>query len=170
MKYIFGFALFSVAILLVPQVGFAYFTTDQEAFTVNGKVGIYTIDFAFGHEKHEIRIPVRAVRGGLSEHSSVRYELSNGTESVMGGTAVGIVLSDARIEDGMYVIPKGVSERFTLLVIYTAPAGVKSKYELAVSYLPFTFDRTQQLQLNPSELVYYTSPSLSLGSPIVLTQ
>jgi hypothetical protein len=168
MKYIFGFALLLVGTLLSPQEGFAYFTTDQEAFTVNSKVGVYTIDFAFGHEKHEVRIPVRAIRGGSAVNSSIRYELLNGTDAVLSGSAVGIVLSDAAIENGMYVIPKGKSETFTLLVLYTAPVGVKNNYAVTVSHLPFTFGLTQQLQLNPSELTYYTTPSLSLGSATIL--
>jgi hypothetical protein len=75
------------------------------------------------------------------------------------------VLSNARLEDGMYVIPKGVAASFTLLVMYTIGEGeTDTMFRNQVTHLPFTFDKTEQQKLNPSELQYYVTPLVALSN------
>ncbi len=154
-----GIVMLSCAFL--PAEGEAYFTTDQDAFTVNGKTGVYTIEFAFGHDKHDIYIPAKALHGSTAVRNALSYELVDKNGGLASGTAVGIVLSSLPVRDGMYRIPKGKAARFTLLVLYTPPMN-DGDYRAQVTSLPFTFDGATKLQLNPSELQYYTTDYLSL--------
>ncbi len=153
-----------LAFSFLPHSGEAYFTTDQDAFTVNGKTGIYTIEFKFGHSKHDVYIPVKAIQGGDPVRNALSYELIGKDNGLAKGTAVGIVLSSLPLEDGMYRIPKGKAARFTLLVIYTAQNNEDADFRAHVTSLPFMFGTDLKLQLNPSELKYYTTEYLSLQS------
>jgi hypothetical protein len=139
----------------------AYQTTGQEAFTVDEHTGVYVINFAFGHGKYDISIPVHAGRSTEKSDTSVSYDVLSNTEETS-GSSTGIILSDAPLRDGMYVVPKGKMMNFTLLVFYTPKSTVATEYHLAVTHLPFSFNGTQQLRLNPSELKYYQTESETL--------
>ena len=75
-----------------------------------------------------------------------------------------MVLSTAKLNaEKMYVTQKNIGKKFTLAVFFTPePYELEKKYRLQVNHLPFYFDGAQQLQLNPSELVYYTTKYISL--------
>lgn len=162
-KFIFLAALvLTLATLHIPQAD-AYFTTGQNAFTVNNKIGVYTIKFEFGHAKYDIYIPVHAFRDSAKNNSRVTYTMLDDKAEIAQGESIGIILSPLKVKNGMYMVPKGKKATFTLLAFYTpSVAETESNFRLQVTDLPFSFDRTQQLQLNESELRYYTTNLLTL--------
>lgn len=149
--------------LSLPLVSDAYFTSGQHAFSVDDTVGVYTIDFSFGQKNREVSIPIIANNTDTHSGDALSYSVRDDEIERAKGTAVGIVLSDAPVKNGMYVVPKGVAKKFTLLVLFTPSADeTESKFNVQVNYLPFAFDGIQQLHLNPSELQYYKTPPLTL--------
>lgn len=156
MKYIVTFFSIMVA-AIIAHPAHAYTTTGQTAFTVNGTVGVYVIDFAFGHEKYAIHIPVAAQRTDTPTADALAYNVLNANGTPFTGNTVGIVLSSAEVVDGEYVIPKGTRASLRLLVLTINGAGDAGNFRTQVTHLPFSFDGKQELSLNPSELTYYTT-------------
>lgn len=152
-----------LAVFVDTSTAFAYFTTKQEAFTVNQKYAVFLIDFSFGHADHSITIPLLASTTETRATTSLSYQVLNSTESVAQGAVTGIVIGDVPLAHGVYMVPKGKAGHFTLLAVYTkSPIEPSGAFHMSVSGLPFTFDGTQELQLNPSELQYYRTPSVPL--------
>jgi hypothetical protein len=162
MKYILSLIIASSLLLLGAPSSFAYVTTGQQALSVNQTLGIYTIDFRLGHEKHEIYVPIRLLKGDAKETDHVSYEIYNDDNEVAQGMSYGIVLGNVPVKDGMYVVPKGKAGSFTILMFYAPLKGSSTPYYAHITSLPFNFDGSQDLQLNPSELTYYTTKSLTL--------
>lgn len=163
MKYI-KLTVLAVFVLVPLSNTWAYVTTDQHAFLVTGKSAIYAIEFEFGHGDHEVHIPVLARDTMQTSRDFISYTLQNDEgEQVSNVQSAGIVLGNAPIEDGVYKVPKGEKRAFTLLVIASATAEMKTTdMYTQVQYLPFSFDGEEPLQLNPSELQYYKTPSVTL--------
>lgn len=162
--------VFSIAFL--PATSFAYFTTGQQAMRLSENAALFTIEYAFGLNDHDMYMPVLAVRN-LSEENSrtkVGYSIREESETITTeGTTAGIVLSSAPIVDGMYKLEKGKAQKMTLLVLYiTDPEAHEEDYALQVDWLPFSVDKggaqRQQLQLNPSELQYYITKEVELNT------
>ncbi len=145
--------------LSIPGASHAYFTTNQEAIPVGGGA-LFTIEYAFGVGKHTLHMPIFTERGTERKNSTLSYEILDGEGNPGGGKAVGIVLSSAPVSGLEYVVSRGIKRHFTLLVAY-APEK-PGEYRLQVTQLPFSFDGTQQLQLNPSELTYYATKLIPL--------
>ncbi len=158
---IFALSAFFVLTFTFVTPANAYFTTGQESFTVDGKTNIYTIDFEFGHAKHDIYIPVHANNTHDAKTNALSYALHDTDGKTLNSNTVAIVLSSAPVQDGMYFVKKGTKRSFTLLVIETpGTASAHNGSKLQVTHLPFNFDGKQQLQLNPSELKYYVTNSV----------
>lgn len=156
----------------LPSATQAYFTTGQTAESLTSNAALFTIEYAFGLEEHDIHMPVVAVRN-LSEENSrskVGYTVhENGETVTTEGTAAAIVLSKAPIVDGMYKIQKGIAQKMTLLVLYVSDEdALEEDYSLQVDWLPFNVDqgdgKFQELQLNPSELQYYVTKEVELNT------
>ncbi len=171
-QYISGGLLALFLLMCIPNSAEAYFTTAQSGVKLSGSAALYTISYAFGLEDHDIYMPVLAVRN-LSEENSrnkVGYTIREESETVTtDGTATGIVLSDAPIENGMYRLQKGASHTMTLLVVYTTPADTfEEDYALQVDWLPYAVEKDGSerlaLQLNPSELQYYITQEVELNT------
>ncbi|MCA9363833.1 hypothetical protein KC727_01280 [Candidatus Kaiserbacteria bacterium] len=143
----------------------AYYTTNQSAVTLEESVGLYTIDFMFAHEDYDIYIPIIATRAPerVSDTLLSYTVLDRNDTIVEDGASAGIVLSNAKIQNGMYIVPKGTVRRFTLLTLFTPTnTDTPNEFRTHVTHLPFSFDGTRQLQLNQSELVKYTTPLTTL--------
>lgn len=143
----------------------AYFTTGQKAFVVPGSnTVLFLIDYNFGSPKHEVLLPVYASQMEEKKNDHVSYQIrtADGVQAL--GKTTSMVLSNASINtQSMYVTPKGAAKKYTLAVFFTpASLAPDTEYQLQVTHLPFNFDGTQQLQLNPSELDYYTTKLISL--------
>ena len=151
-------AVFVIALLPLPHAE-AYETTNQAAFaTQDGKTGVYLIAFEFGHEKYDIHMPLSAFKSTAVSNPYVSYSIVDNEEEQAKGDSVGLVLSTARLQNGMYVVPKGKKMKFTLIAFYTPSADeTESDFRLQVNHLPFSFNGAQKLQLNVSELKYYTT-------------
>lgn len=159
-----SFRFFILAILLSASFfstntqADAYFTTHQEVVPLKNGSALFLIDYAFGMEKRDVYLPVFARNTASTSNNFVSYSILDGHNTEAKGTINGIVLSDTPIKDSMYITPKGHQKNFRLAVLFTPlTATPQETYRLQVNYLPFNFDGTQQLQLNPSELQYYTT-------------
>lgn len=150
-------ALFALA----PLTGQAYFTTGTNQFSLDGNVGVFTIDYRFGHEKHNLTMPLHAVRGTTEDATALTYEVLDEDGNPGKGTAYAVVLSEAPLKEGVYETPKGFAQTFRLLVLYTRDATEGNKaFRVAVTHLPFAFTGVQNLSLNTSELRKYTTTPL----------
>jgi hypothetical protein len=165
------FLLYALTFICIslPQATRAYTTTHQDAFSVDGKTGVYVIDYSFGHGKYDLQMPLRAIRGTSTSTEALSYEIVNGDGKPGAGTAVGIVFGEAPIKNGMYIVPKGTFVHFRMIVIYTQGVGEASDtFYTQVTNLPFAFHKVQDLSLTPSERASYRTPSITLGKPIGL--
>ncbi len=142
----------------------AYFTTGQEAVRLNDTSVLFSIEYRFGHGKNDIHMPVFAQNTTEGTTTTVSYTILDADGNQVPGTATGIVFSKAKLtKDAEYVVQKKEARAFTLMVIFTPETPAPEKeYRLQVTYLPFTFNGTHQLQLNPSELTYYTTKYIAL--------
>lgn len=163
MKYIATFVALLIGALMATSPAYAYTTTGQTAFTVDGKMGVYVIDFAFGHEKYDVHIPVAAKNTDTTDAHAISYRLLTRENVPSTEASFGIVLSSAKIVNGEYVIEKGVRMPMRLLIITT---GERKNEDLRaqVTHLPFSFDGKKQLSLNPTELQYYTTGYVTFGT------
>lgn len=134
----------------------AYLTTNQETLRV-GNATLFLIDYAFGTKAHDLTMPMAAQEGTERKDGTLMYEVRSNTGNRAEGQSYGVILSDAETtNDGLYRVPKGTRETFRLAVLFI-PKKFDEKYDLYVTQLPFAFENKQQLQLNPSELQYYTT-------------
>ena len=163
MKTSFFGLLFVGLLAAIPATSHAYKTTDQTAFTLDERTGIYLVEFKLGHQKHDVYVPITATTGNMGD-TTLTYTLYDTDNMSIDGATTGMVISDARIDDGMYKVPAGTKKTFTLFTTFT-PEKIETdgQYRLEVTSLPFSFDGTQQLGLNPSELQYYTTDYLKLS-------
>lgn len=163
----FKFILF-VGFLFISFLGFAhnshaYFTTAQKEINLGNGTGLFLIDYSFGMAKHEVLLPMVALQTAREATNTVGFSIINKDGQEVQGKISAIVLSHAKItEDGLYKTTKGAGQKFTLAVFFTPEVQNVNEYRLQVTNLPFNFDRKQQLQLNPSELTYYTTKLLAL--------
>ena len=143
----------------------AYFTTNQEAILLpQSHTGLFLIEYSFGMNSKEVFLPITAKYSDEKRTDMVSYAMVDEDGVKVAGKTTGMVLSNAAIRpEGMYATPKSTAKKFTLAVFFTPETyDANKKYRLQVTYLPFNFDGTQQLQLNPSELIYYTTKPISL--------
>jgi hypothetical protein len=103
-------------------------------------------------------MPIFAEHTKATSTDFLSYEIVDTDGVKVPGKARGIVISEAPMHASEYRIPKGTAEDFSLIVAFDPDEDVTTdEYHLNVNYLPFNFDGTQQLKLNPSELQYYTT-------------
>lgn len=153
-----------LAIVFMGAPTHAYFTTAQSAEALAGGV-LFTIDYSFGMEKHDVYLPFFAHNQSFAPSTStVSYTILDENDNEVKGKVSAVVLSNATLgANGMYKAKKGSAKKFTLAVVLIPEASNPEKtYRLQVTNLPFNFDKSQQLQLNPSELKYYTTKSIAL--------
>lgn len=155
--------LLFISFISYTHTSHAYFTTSQKEIDLGNGIGLFLIDYKFGMTKHEVILPVRAVNTNEKKADVVEYSILDKDGNIPKGKLSAIVLSHAQLgNDRMYHTKKGSSETFTLAVFFTPDTKSVSEYRLQVTNLPFNWDGLQQLQLNPSELKYYTTKPLNL--------
>ena len=152
-------AIILVSFILFTPTTHAYFTTKQEAIALDNHSALFMIDYSFGVEKHELHLPFKTNTGTDKISSELSYTILDENNTSVLGKAVGLVLSPALLNtEGMYTVPKNTAKKFSLFVVFIPKIPVEGmQYRLQVTHLPFDFDGTQQLELNPSELKYYTT-------------
>lgn len=157
-------ALFCACILFVfPFQTEAYETTNQRSIPLTDSSALFVIDFSFGHERYDVYVPFLTTYGEQQKNNSLSYSIQNNEGEDVIGSATGVVLSSANIVNGMYRIPKGVKQHFSLVVLVQLDENdIGAEYWTKVHHLPFTFSTTQQLGLNPSELTAYKTPAIRL--------
>lgn len=137
----------------------AYNTTDQKTYELNNGSALFLIEYKFGHQNHEVEMPFKNVNADSKATDTLAYTILDKEGHEITGKSSAIILSNSRLEkDRMYVTPKGIAKPFTLIVVFTPSASSTPDYRLQVTHLPFNFDGNQQLELNPTELQYYTTP------------
>lgn len=164
-------------VLLLPNISQSYFTTDQTATRINNETIIFTVTYKFGFATRELYIPIGAVRGteatGDSPYIGYKIIGDKEEEPFLGGKTTSLAFTtdkNVTIKDNQYYLPAGKSAKFTLITFLNVPAAeqaMSQDYSLLVSRLPFTMidDKTTiEAHLNPSELQYYLTPSVSLAN------
>lgn len=168
MKKIFGYVVFVIVVcFVVPIHAHAYFTTAQSAEVLDGGKGVlYTVTYNFGTEKYDMYMPIIPVRLNRPDALSYTFVDEKTNTPYTNGRAVGIVLSGAQIKDGAYFIPKGTSQKLTLMVLLALPQSAQKPEDLAlqVTGLPFKMvagSKSVDAQLNQYELQYYRTPAVT---------
>ena len=160
-------------LLAIPNISFAYFTTGQTATQINDNTLLYTVTYKFGMKNAALRMPIGAVRGLEFATTSpyVGYDLLKDSETlVTGGESYSLVLSNAKIQNNEYYVPKGQGATFTLVTLVklgtdTASLNDDAKISLQVTSLPFKIisgGKASNNRLNPSELQYYLTPEIDV--------
>ena len=174
---------------VVPKATEAYLTTNQTATDLGNNQVLFTVTYKFGFLNRELYMPILANRNkdfddkgtnagysilvnGKTEAKATSSTMMNNDASftmnysVLPGKAKAIVLSDAKIKDGRYYLPKGKSGEFTLIALVDmSKASSTENLSLLMTSLPFTMiDKGKNIEarLNPSELQYYKTPVVSL--------
>lgn len=158
---------------LLPGSASAYFTKAQSAVALNDNVFLYTVSYDFGLKKYDLEMPVVALpQSGATDDFAVGYKtVDSEGETAQVGKSIGIVLSDAKLVNGVYTVPKGTAASFTLVVLVQATDAELASYSaeqnlaLQVTSLPFVMKGdgiTVKAKLNPSELKYYKTPELDI--------
>lgn len=168
------FAGLLVLPLLLPQISLAYFTTDQTATKITDSTVLFTVTYRFGLEKRDLFMPILALRNldTNAAEFAAGYTLQDGNKKTDIGTTAAIVLTDSSnvtVKDNQYFVPAGKSAEFSLTAIVNVSKQdqIDSDLSLIVSHLPFTMVNDGQSfsnHLNPSELQYYLTPSVTLGN------
>ncbi len=160
--FVFVFILFSAIVLPAH----AYTVTKTNAFSVDGRTAVFTIDYTFQHGTYNLVMPLKAERGSTASGTVLTYTIVNGSGQPGKGVAHGIVLSSSPLKNNTYVLPKGVRGDYRLLVLYTRTEDEATEpLMLQVTGLPFAFENVQPLSLNPSELASYkTDPIMLLNN------
>lgn len=159
----------SIAILFIlPFTASAYTSTGARVQKINETTAIFFIDYAFGHEDHDLYLPILAERDQAhgTEAKTIGFEiLAESEERTAVGSVQALALSKAPIEDGMYKAPKGYKTPFTLAVILTTSDDtIETDYAVRATDLPFYMGEKQEYQhLNVSELQYYMTPEVELN-------
>lgn len=157
------FFTFFLSLLLTASSAEAYYTTNQDSFSLNGKIAVFVIDYAFGHATYDLTMPLAATRGLTTGDTSLGYEIRDAEGNPGKGSAVGIVLSDSSMTSYTYRVPKKSVGTFRMLVLYTrTDAEVGKSFHAQVTHLPFAFTNIQNLALNESELEHYKTPPVTL--------
>ena len=159
--------------LLLPSTSKAYFTTDQTATRINSETILYTVTYEFGLSGRELYMPIGALRDDNSTTSSpyLKYTLLDKEDRTDIGKSAGLVFStdeDVEIRDNQYYLAPDKTAKFTLVTLVNLPADqLESNLDLSllVTSLPFTMVKGGTpipAHLNPSELQYYRTPTISL--------
>ncbi len=155
--YIFISLFVFVLVLYTPHVH-AYVTTSQSEINLDKHAKLFLVTYKLGHESHTVHTPILAKNLPSTSTQALSYEIRDTQGKIIPGKAEGIVLSKSTTKDTHYVIPKGTTRSLSLAVVFTPEdPTIDTKYHLFVTHLPFSFDGATQLQLNPSELKYYTT-------------
>ena len=155
--------------LLLPSFSEAYFTTSQSAIKLNDSTVLFTVSYGFGLKDRDLLMPIYTERTEFSKsEDTLSYSILNQGTTTAYGKTVGVVLTkdeDVKVVDGQYFLPAGQSAEFTLISLLTLDEELSdTDLSLLVTHLPFTMvvdEVSHQNQLNPSELQYYLTPSIS---------
>ncbi len=168
------FLLALIALVGLPQVSSAYFTTEQTATKIDEDTLLYTVTYRFGFLNRELQMPIGAVRGLEFGTTSpyAGYIIQDDEKNVeTGGSAYSIVLSNAKVVGNEYYLPAGKSATFTLVTLLNltpemiTPKDGDRDLSLLMTSLPFTMMKEGKAmpgRLNPSELQYYVTPELDI--------
>lgn len=141
----------------------AYVATDEAALRVGDSAALFVIEYEFGRENEEMFMPILAKEGTSRIDNTLSYVILDENDEEVHGKSTGIVISNARIEDGSYVTPLHEAKKFLLFVLFVPETmdGLQ-EYRMQVTQLPFSLDGEIEQQLNPSELKQYKTSSIEI--------
>lgn len=165
-----GLFLFSLILIALPTTSQAYFSTGQTADAVTNNTALYSVTFYFGFADKDVYIPITTQRTTTNDitNRSVGYTFETREQGdPEAGVSAGIVISDADIVNGMYVVPAGHTKSFTLYTILTLDTNTPAeKYRMQVTNLPYTLvsdTKSQELGLGPTGLFAYRTKQVGLN-------
>ena len=163
------FSVFTL-FLLVPASTSAYTSTAQHAIQISDTQALYTVEFGFSTRENDFFIPIQAVANVPygSDRDVVGFSVIEDRAGVATDvTTHSIILSDAEVVDGMYRIPAGETQLFTLVTFVTVPSDrPDAEYLIQVTSLPHYvgIDRERRF-VNDVELRSFISPGVELNLP-----
>ncbi len=135
--------LLALMFFIIPGNSSAFQTTAQKAVRLNDTTVLYSIDFEFTFLNRDVRVPIGAVRnlphGNSQQYIGYSFKAGEKT-SDMFGKSYAIVLSDEKVADGMYAVPRGKKAKFTLLTLLKVSPNERAEYkqnELALKITSF---------------------------------
>ena len=168
------FLLALVAFIALPQVSSAYGITEQTATKLDADTFLFTVTYRFGFLNRELRMPVGAVRNLPFDSTSTfaGYVVQNQENKVVTkGNAYSIVLSDAKVIDNEYFLPKGKAANFTLVTVVNltpdmlAEANGDTTLAMMMTALPFVMvneGKDNPAKVDPLLLKSYATPRLNV--------
>lgn len=161
-------ALLSLVILVAPTASEAFYSTTKTSVRLNDNTLLFLVSYQFGHEKDEYQLPIGAFRSAVGVGDFLSYDIvtGNGLRTNIGQT-MSLVVSDAKVKDGMYYVPKGKQENFTLVTFLMLPeerSASTTDFSLQVNRLPIiqeSFGKTTKFDLPPSLLNSYKTEVVS---------
>lgn len=174
---------------ILPSVSLAYSVTDTSAKDLGNGYGLFSVTYKFGFLNRETYMSIDANRNTkyTEKGSDVGYSIlfNDQTEakattskmnnndlsfslnySVLPGKAKAIVLSDAKIKDNKYYLPKGKSGTFTLIALVDMRnSAMKQDISLQMTSLPFTLvdgKKQTEARLRALELESYKTEGITL--------
>ena len=154
--------------LIFPVSASAYFTTSQSAILLNENTILFSIKYSFGMNNSSLQMPIGARQNVEfnAEGTYLGYDLLSDGQPLSGAKVSGLVLSNAKIKDNEYSVPKGKAEEFQLVVIAQILDNdfqLDHNLSLKVTSLPFTIvneGAEYSNHLNESELRLYRTPEI----------
>lgn len=174
---------------LVPTPTQAYQTTNQTATDLGHGNVLFTVTYTFGFLNRDVYMPILATRNkdiddkgtnagysillnGKTEAKATSSTITNADATfklnynILPGKAKAIVLSDAKIKDGSYYVPKGLSGEFTLIALVDmSNAASKENLSLQMTALPFSLidnKKVTEATVPATELSAYKTPLVTL--------
>lgn len=154
------------ALFFLPNVSAAYEVVDTASYKMSADTHMYVIKYQLGFEKYGVYAPIGAIQASMAEADSpyLQYVLEEGEETVEYENVSAVVLSDATVEDGQYVIEAGEAALFTVVVLATVPESYEvDDARMRVTNLPFSLlqeDGSLPNRLSDGELRYYVTPEV----------
>lgn len=151
---------------IVPSENTAVAYKANTNMTLTDDEGVFTVKFSVTAFDKDIYIARDATRGTVLSTGGVNYVIkdsSNGSTETASGTVVAILDSDARVQDGFYIVREGDTKSFTLTIEYDPE--YKSFYKLGLYSLNWNdtaSDPTVQQRTLPEQ--NFMTPSLSISN------
>ena len=125
-----------VLCLVSPGVSHAFDPQQGQTTRVSDDVWLFLNTTEYGSAEVAVTVPIAAAPNWvprISRETYLRYQVRVGERSIAGLDSQSIVLSNAPIVDGQYVVPAGESYTFTLMSLVTIPDQIAPTEQIDLS-------------------------------------
>jgi hypothetical protein len=147
----------------------AFVEADARVIQNASTTGLYLLTFALTATGEDVFLPVQPTRtapGATLGRAGVHYSIHESDDGVhRGGIAGAFLWSNKKAENGFYVLPKGSTREFTLVVAYKNTGGEKDHYQVRLDSLEYSLGEVDNAvipEVNGFE--QYKTKEIELGS------